>query len=143
MDLPPTRLLLIGYWRSDTAPDWPDPRRLVDPSWDAADRALVADYLDHGQRAPWASAGPSMCRLCGEPVGSMEFLDGTYLWPEGLGHYVREHSVRLPRAILDHIARWCEPERWAVDSEWWIRAASSATALAPPPASARPEEGRN
>ena len=41
--------------------------------------------------------------LPGEQNGSGERSDGTYLWPEGLSHYVREHSVRLPQAIVQHI----------------------------------------
>lgn len=114
-------LTLIGYWRSESDPHWPDPQRWVDRSWDGAEREQVADYLDQGQRAPWAAAGTSTCRICGESVGSLEFLDGEYLWPEGLGHYVREHSVRLPQAVLDRVASWGRPESWAVDTDWWRR----------------------
>ena len=66
--------------------------------------------------------------LPGEQNGSGERSDGTYLWPEGLSHYVREHSVRLPQSVVQHI-RSCGgsplPDRGAsisqddVDEQWW------------------------
>jgi hypothetical protein len=116
---PAFRFTLIGYWRSEEEPDWPDPRRLADLSWDAAERERVAEYLEGGRHAPWAYAGKSSCRICGESVGSLEFLDGKYLWPEGLAHYVREHSVRLPQDFLEHVANWQRPETWTIDTDWW------------------------
>jgi hypothetical protein len=91
----------------------------------------------------------SECRLCGVPNGCAEFMDDVYIWPDGLGHYVREHSVKPPEEVLVHIRRhlegaprdWTaeygdrvfwpegvdfhrfegdgEPERLAVDSVWW------------------------
>ena len=76
--------------------------------------------------------GLSDCRLCGRVNGSAEFTDGVYLWPEGLAHYVREHSVKLPNEVLAHIRRRYEemvalaprsPED--VDRDWWQRATST------------------
>lgn len=29
--------------------------------------------------------------------------DGTWVWPKALAHYVREHQVGLPEALLDHM----------------------------------------
>jgi hypothetical protein len=49
--------------------------------------------------------------------------DGVYLWPEGLAHYVREHSVTLPADVLAHIERrQRELESLEVDRDWWPRA---------------------
>jgi len=101
---------LIGYWciATDGSPGederWPDPRDLVDESWSNQERELVASYLEQGFK-PWAFMGHSDCRLCGKMSGSAEFTDGTYLWPEGLAHYVREHSVKLPAEVLAHVRR--------------------------------------
>jgi hypothetical protein len=119
------RVRLIGYWcgASDRSPDenecLPDPRDLIDESWNQ-ERELVASYLEHGRR-PWVFAGHSYCRLCGMVNGSAEFTDGVYLWPEGLAHYVREHSVKLPDEVLAHVRRrYNEVESLDGDRDWSI-----------------------
>jgi hypothetical protein len=133
------RVRLIGYWREELDDRWPDPRDLVDETWDERERGLVAAYLEEGLR-PWACAGYSHCRFCGKTNGCAEVTDGVYLWPEGLAHYVREHSVRLPDDVLEYIkqgrnelASLDEPARrarqtfaaWEVDREWWQRVGRS------------------
>jgi len=66
--------------------------------------------------------GISPCRLCGIKNGSLEFTDGTYLWPEGLVHYIREHAVRMPEAVVAHAeARLAEVEEAQVDDAWWVQ----------------------
>lgn len=115
------KLTRIGYWHSEQEPQWPDPATMVDGTWDEREREQVADYLDAGI-VPWASPGRSPCRLCGKPNGSSERTDFVFVWPEGLSHYVRNHAVRLPQPILDHILnRWAEVgfERVEVDDAWW------------------------
>jgi hypothetical protein len=99
---------LIGFWRDGIEGDWPDPHDFVDAAWDARARDLVAGYLEQGF-IRWVAAGFSECRLCGRANGSAEFTDGVYLWPEGLAHYVRDHSVRLPDEVVAYIThRWDE-----------------------------------
>jgi hypothetical protein len=109
----------IGYWRNETTGDLPDPHDLVDEEWDKREREMAASYLEQGF-IPWGAAGSSTCRICGKANGAAEFTDGVFLWPEGLAHYVREHSVRLPDEVLAHIARrFTELESLAIDSDWW------------------------
>ena len=108
------RVRLIGYW-CDNADDmlddenvgWPDPRDLVDTTWSSGERELVAAYLEQGFRV-WVYCGLSRCRLCGEINGAAELMDDAYIWPEGLAHYVREHSVKPPEEVLVHISRHLE-----------------------------------
>jgi hypothetical protein len=96
----------------------PDPRDLIDESWSNQERELVASYFEHGFR-PWAFAGQSYCRLCGKVNGSAELTDGAYLWPEGLAHYIREHSVKLPNEVLAHVRRrYDEVDSLDVDRDW-------------------------
>ena len=126
-------LTLIGYWASKEEPEWPNPTDLVDPSWDADELSLVAGYLDRGM-VPWIQLGISTCRLCGAENRCAEVTDGTYVWPEGLSHYVREHSVRLPSRVVGHILEQKDPLKsdphedsfWPdqVDSTWWRSIAS-------------------
>lgn len=40
-------------------------------------------------------------RICGDWAGSRCLTDNVWVWPEGLSHYVEEHSVRLPREFID------------------------------------------
>jgi hypothetical protein len=113
------RLVRVGYWLGPQAVGWPDPGRFVDPLWDAEERQDVASYLRRGVFAR-AMMGYSTCRFCGRRNGSVELSDGVYVWPEGLGHYVEEHDVRLPDEFVDHVRGMTEClEEAEVDEIWW------------------------
>lgn len=115
-------LRVIGYWRNDAHPEYPDPHDFVDESWDADSRNAVGAYLTCGV-LPWTGMGLSPCRICGKPNGAAEFSDGLYVWPEGLAHYVDDHFVRLPLEVelhmLDRMRRYDEP---VLDRDWWVEA---------------------
>lgn len=98
----------IGFWRdTQSVLDWsglPDPRERVDPNWSLGEREAIAAYLDSGKTfESWM--GMSYCRFdCGVFLtGNRDLTDGTYVWPEDLSHYIRVHSVRLPKEFLDHV----------------------------------------
>jgi hypothetical protein len=114
------KLTLIGYWRSEQDPEWPDPATFVDKRWDSEERDLVAMYLSSGI-VTWAAGGISSCRLCGKPNGSAEYTDGVFLWPEGLAHYIRDHHVRIPRRVVEHIRhQWSELlDDVDIEDRWW------------------------
>jgi len=110
---------LIGYWRSDDSPNWPDPIDFVDEQWDRDEREVVGSYLSRGREsAGMAWAGVSTCRFCGKMNGSAEYTDGTYVWPQGLSHYVTDHAVRLPTEVVAHILG-IEENSLAIDQSWW------------------------
>jgi hypothetical protein len=112
-------LILIGYWRGPGAPRFPDPRDFVDPAWGSHERLRVQRYLEGGMVAR-VYRGMSSCRFCGEHVGHREQTDGTYLWPEGLAHYVAEHNVRLPAEFVHHaLGTAHDVGHRDVDSTWW------------------------
>ena len=100
--------LAIGYWRVNdplerryaTRPDVPfRPQDFVDPSWDATERDLVIAYLERGRvKDSWR--GSSSCRICGCRNGSTCLTDGTYTWPQGFAHYLRQHQVRPPAWLV-------------------------------------------
>lgn len=94
--------LRVGYWLDDDAPDLPNPRELIDRTWDDVERRRVVAYISRDVRTP-VGEGCSTCRLCGEPNGFVDLTDGTYVWPEGLAHYVADHHVRLPGHFVDHV----------------------------------------
>ncbi|GAB2503171.1 hypothetical protein GCM10027063_48110 [Promicromonospora xylanilytica] len=116
---PRAPLILIGYWRGPGSPELPDPRDFVDPSWGMYDRRRVQQYLEGGMVAR-VYRGMSSCRFCGELVGHREQTDATYLWPEGLAHYVAEHDVRLPAEFVRHaLGTAHDLEHRDVDTTWW------------------------
>ena len=61
-----------------------------------------------------------MCRICGQENGALELTDGTWCWPDGLAHYLRDHDVRLPQVFVDHVnAQFERLEVPDQDIEWW------------------------
>jgi hypothetical protein len=96
-------LVRIGYWLGPYDPGYPDVHEFVDPTWDARERTAVAEWLRAGESNPFIhQLGFSTCRFCGAVNGSDELTDGVYLWPEGLGHYVEKHEVRLTAPIVSY-----------------------------------------
>jgi hypothetical protein len=97
----------LGYWRNDRHPDLPDPLDFVNPAWRAEhpdEYEAVVKHLAAGVQ--WESwRGYSWCRFrCGsQEMGSHDFSDGTYVWPEGFSHYVTHHDVVPPREFIDHV----------------------------------------
>ena len=114
---------LIGYWYSEDASAWPDPRRFVDEAQNEETRRRIVVYLK-APVAHVASGGNSFCRLCGRSNGCAEQSDGYYVWPEGLAHYIEEHAVRLPDQFVQHVLEGKPalplPEfGTSVDVDWW------------------------
>ncbi|WP_405063754.1 hypothetical protein OG474_19470 [Kribbella sp. NBC_01505] len=113
---------LIGYWRNDEHPEYPDPADWVDDSWDADERHMVWAYLSSGTMVV-AYMGLSPCRICGKNNGALEFADDVYQWPEGLAHYVYDHAIRLPEEVVRHaVARLDLLEGVRPNLDWWINA---------------------
>jgi hypothetical protein len=85
----------------------------------------VADYLDRGM-VHVRYRGRSWCRFgCRDvAMGSADLTDGVWVWPEGLAHYLRFHSVLLPEDFMGHVlsAGPPQPADEAADVDWetWI-----------------------
>ena len=123
------RLVVVGLWLGPDATGWPDVNDFIDVATAMEDRGPLADALDGAMATDRAYMGYSMCRLCGRANGSGERTNGAFVWPEGLGHYVREHRVRLPLDVEQGVSgTMSAPERltWAIaasdderDYDWW------------------------
>jgi hypothetical protein len=105
-------MIAIGYWiESIVDSPFPAPQECVG-EWPVEVRQQIADYLDSGRLCE-QYRGLSWCRFrCGVAemtMGSREFTDGVWIWPEGLSHYVREHSVILPTEFTDWVLRKSAP----------------------------------
>ena len=140
------RYKAIGYWHSEDEPHLPDPAWFIDEHWDKPERQTVVDYLKKGETVA-QYRGWSWCRFgCPDANGNADKTDGTYIYPEGLVHYIEKHHVRLPVDFINHI--YGKPEvskpiisqvlnfftkknivkqnivvdndRWEIDYDWWI-----------------------
>lgn len=97
------RYKAIGYWHSEQELGLPDPGEFIDENWDKTERQTVIDYLKKGETIA-EYRGFSWCRFgCWGGFGTSDRTDGTYIYPEGLVHYVEAHHVRLPDDFIKHI----------------------------------------
>lgn len=98
----------VGFWKGSLFDGLPDPRRLVDVTWDPHERALVVAYLKAGREAN-AFFGYSHCRFeCGKQdrdLGCHDLTDDVYVWPEGYAHYIEDHGVRPPADFVAHVMK--------------------------------------
>ncbi|MBW2529445.1 MAG: hypothetical protein JRI23_35035, partial [Deltaproteobacteria bacterium] len=104
----PEPLQMVGFWCDpsglfDYPLAWPHPAELPQATWSAAQKESLLAYLRGGAELI-AYAGMSMCRFedeCGvRPCGTRDLTDGTWLWPDGLEHYVEAHGIVLPEALV-------------------------------------------
>jgi hypothetical protein len=70
------------------------------------DKGRLVRYLETAHVVASTSRLAFPCVLCGaRHGGSLSYrTDGEWLWPDDLGHYVSEHNVAPPRAMLEHVA---------------------------------------
>lgn len=99
------KLTRVGFWKSRDEPNLPHPREFVDETWPSAERVPFLRYLVEKGTARESCFGWSECRFGCGPNGSRDMTDGTFLWPEGYIHYVRDHKVKPPQAFIDHAKR--------------------------------------
>ena len=107
-------LLAIGFWYADDPWNrhYPHPRSLVYKAWVSTfTKEKLAAYL-RGGAIKESYLGWSYCRFdcVGQQLGTKDLTDGTWVWPEGLAHYVEKHDVMLPVAFVVH----CRDQGWAV-----------------------------
>lgn len=102
------RLRAIGYWQSAAQPELPHPATHADAEWQPEERQATIQYLRSGAVCErWL--GFSTCRLCGQTgraLGDADLTDGTWIWPEGLPHYLEQHAVRPPDEFLEHLQQY-------------------------------------
>ncbi|WP_028708117.1 hypothetical protein [Propionicicella superfundia] len=94
----------------------------VDTAWDEDERHATWFYFASGTLFR-TYMGYSPCRICGRDNGAAEYTDGTYVWPEGLAHYIYDHAVRLPEDLVRHARRRLDTlEGSGVAADWWMSA---------------------
>ena len=97
----------IGYWWSQEQSELPHPRDFIDNGWDEKEKQKILKYISKCYYPPCASAGFSWCRMGCEPIpqdlGTQDLTDGTFIFPEGLAHYIAHHNVKPPEEFLSFI----------------------------------------
>lgn len=93
----------VGFWAGNGPENdkYPRVETMIDPSWDQRERVTVLNHMQHGKEHA-AYKGWSTCRVCGKQVGSRDFTDGTYVWPEGFAHYITVHNAKPSRDFIEH-----------------------------------------
>jgi hypothetical protein len=105
-------------------PFLPDPQRVLSLVGPAFRDDGVLRYLERGLVAK-SYMGFAICRCCARADGAMgtcDLTDGEWVWPQGLAHYVREHSLPLPTRFRECISAngvRPAPEARAHASEHW------------------------
>ncbi|WP_206754386.1 hypothetical protein, partial [Lentimonas sp. CC19] len=123
----------IGYWKERYSSEqlhtlkangndveelqrYPEPLLLVGSTWKEEKKKRIILYLNSGHR--WSEQlGYSYCRFeCGiaeSSMGNSCLTDSTWIWPEGLSHYVEEHDITLPDEFIRHM----EDRNWKAEVE--------------------------
>lgn len=84
-------------------PFLPSPDRIIEMLGPAHYDERVPRYLESGCVSAMY-LGFATCRCCARTrgeMGSSDLTDGEWVWPQGLAHYVRVHSLPLPDEFLD------------------------------------------
>ena len=129
-------LKAIGFWIGDLRDEsYPAPQELVGALPEERRRSLT-HYLESGAIFR-QYLGYAWCRfVCGAStesgaarmdtrLGTQDLTDGTWVWPEGLAHYVREHGIVLPEEFMEQAASGTPPTTpnpaEPVEAEFWKR----------------------
>lgn len=118
----------MGYWKSKEEEYYPAPQILVDNEWDTEERKSVIQYLDNGAFLH-RYKGRSWCRFGCEGInmGSAEFTDGEFVWPEGFKHYIEVHKVKPPEGFIKKCISSSKNEitpprkNVIISDAWWIK----------------------
>ena len=100
----------FGVWREtgDAYRKCPSIKEFVSPAVsERYDKHCIAHYLSSAKIVAATSRIGFPCVVCGTSfTGSISYrTDGRWLWLDDLSHYVQEHNVAIPTAMLETIQR--------------------------------------
>jgi hypothetical protein len=109
------KLIALGYWSQSNEDIYSESEPFLHPFLLVKNSIHIAydvnnmlEYLQNGFITR-AYMDYSFCRFnCGvkeELMGTCDRSDGTYVWPEGLHHYIQNHSILLPKYFVSHVVK--------------------------------------
>ena len=97
-----SKLKVVGFWNIRGLQKYIHPEHLVERQIE--NKELIEKYLRSGNIISYYR-GFSLCRICGNTNGFTDLTDGTWIWPEGLAHYISDHNVELPKEFITHMKK--------------------------------------
>lgn len=96
----------VGFWNNqqNDYPQYPMPQDMVG-KLDKETKRKIIDYLSDRKFFKVAYRGWADCRICGEHLGSSDYSDKKYTWPQGYEHYIQKHNVVPPKDFIKHILK--------------------------------------
>lgn len=93
----------FGKWNLRKDDGFPVVQDLIDTDWQPSDLDQLTEYLTNCPLLV-ALGSATYCYICQHCalLGGWR-SDGAWLWTASLHHYLREHSVKPPDAMLAHI----------------------------------------
>jgi hypothetical protein len=105
---------LMGFWQSHPGDGFPLPIPSNKPPYTLPLRRILLHYLSLHAYIESYEQAYSFCRFhCPESqanpagMGLTTLTDGSWIWPEGLSHYVAVHHVSLPQDFVLHVLNAC------------------------------------
>lgn len=110
-----------GLWKSGGhSPDdeLPSISDAIDLSWNPEDKDSLVGYL---RRSPgvYGAAYRASCLLCSTQPQLYYQSNNVWVWKGGLDHYVAEHHVVLPDALVELIRAWDYTPPARLEIEHW------------------------
>ena len=97
----------FGYFTPNDSDVGVHAKDFVDDNWDSAEREKVIKYLLSCHSTGNSCFERLPCYICNEydVLSSQDMVDGEWIFPEALVHYVEQHSVVPTEPFLEHIRK--------------------------------------
>lgn len=98
----------IGYWSEERI------KEMVDVDWAASEEARFCElYLRNGYIKKFIGNKDncSICDFAFDDKSDMQTVDGKYIYPKYLWHYIKEHGCRPRQFFIDDAIEWCDQNK--------------------------------
>jgi len=95
----------FGYFTPDDMGKGSHAKDFVDEEWDPTELEKIVQYLRSCYPTGYSYFEMLPCYICNEydVLSSQDMIDGEWIFPEALIHYVEQHNVVPTTAFLERI----------------------------------------
>ena len=95
----------FGYFTPNEIGNRAHAKDFVDNNWDPIEKRKVIEYLKGCYPTSYAYFEMLSCYICNEHdiLSSQDMVDGEWIFPEALIHYVEQHNVVPIKEFLERI----------------------------------------